>query len=81
MGIKKVYVDGGLTIQSFIDAKLLDEITITQIPVLIGRGISLFAEKSLGADIKMQLVKSQSYTSGFVQSKYQFEYPKGRFFE
>ena len=81
LGLKKVYVDGGLTVQSFIDAKLLDAITITQIPVLIGRGIPLFAEKSLSADIKMQLVKSQSYASGFVQSKYNIEYPKGRFFE
>jgi len=65
---KKVYVDGGLTIQAFLKAGLIDEITITTIPVLIGRGIPLFGE--LPEDVGLRLVESRSYPSGFVQSKY-----------
>lgn len=68
-GVRKVYLDGGLTIQSFLRCGLIDEMTITQIPVLIGRGISLFGE--LNKDIKLKLMRSQSFASGFVQSHYQ----------
>lgn len=78
-GVRKVYVDGGLTIQSFINSKLLDEIIVTSTPILIGRGIALFGERT--QDIKLELVGSQSYSSGFVQSHYRFNYPKGRFFD
>jgi riboflavin biosynthesis pyrimidine reductase len=38
IGIRNTYVDGGLTIQSFILAHLLDEIKITLVPILLGDG-------------------------------------------
>ena len=38
-----VYVDGGEVIRQFLDADLIDEATITVIPVDIGEGVSLFA--------------------------------------
>lgn len=38
-----VYVDGGEIIRQFLDADLIDEATITVIPVDIGEGVSLFA--------------------------------------
>jgi len=38
IGIRNTYVDGGLTIQSFILAHLLDEIKITLVPILFGDG-------------------------------------------
>ena len=41
-GLKKLYVDGGKTIQGFLSLGLIDEITISRIPVLIGSGIPLF---------------------------------------
>jgi len=41
-GAKKIYVDGGLTIQSSLAAGLIDNITITVIPVLLGSGRPLF---------------------------------------
>ncbi|BBB47646.1 dihydrofolate reductase family protein [Pelolinea submarina] len=66
--VKKVYVDGGKTIQSFLRAGLLDEITITTIPVLIGQGISLFG--SLEADVKLKLIESRAFEDGLVQSCY-----------
>jgi dihydrofolate reductase len=66
--VKKVYVDGGKTIQSFLQAGLLDEITITTIPVLIGQGIPLFGP--LDADVQLELAESQAYEDGLVQNRY-----------
>lgn len=68
-GLRKVYVDGGLTIQSMLKYNLLDEITLTQVPILIGRGIKLYGD--LKDDIKLKLLKSQRFPSGFVQQHYQ----------
>ena len=41
---KNIYIDGGITIQKFLRNELIDEIIITRIPILLGRGIPLFAE-------------------------------------
>ena len=68
IGIRNIYVDGGLTIQSFILAHLLDEITITLVPILLGDGISLFG--SLIKDVQLQHLKTTTFNSGFVQIKY-----------
>lgn len=68
-GYMHIYLDGGQVIQSFLRAGLVDEMTITTIPVLIGEGISLFGE--IEKDIKLQLLESRSWKNGFVQSKYQ----------
>jgi len=67
-GIRHVYVDGGITIQRFLAAGLIDELTITQIPVLLGEGRPLFGP--LPRDIRLRLLNTQSYEFGFVQLKY-----------
>jgi dihydrofolate reductase len=67
-GSAHAYVDGGKTIQGFLQANLIQEMTITRIPVLIGEGISLFGP--LAHDIKLQHVSTRTFESGFVQSKY-----------
>jgi len=67
-GYRNVYVDGGKTIQGFIAAGLLNEITITSIPVLLGGGSSLFG--ALASRIHLQLTNSRAYPFGFVQSRY-----------
>ncbi|HZA46441.1 MAG TPA: dihydrofolate reductase family protein, partial [Rubrobacter sp.] len=41
-GATHLYVDGGKTIQGFLKAGLIDELTITRAPVLIGTGVPLF---------------------------------------
>src|SRR5262245_57209064 len=41
-GFKHAYVDGGLTIQQFLRAGLIQRLVITHVPVLIGTGIPLF---------------------------------------
>lgn len=67
-GSAHVYVDGGRTIQSFLQANLIQEMTITRIPVLIGEGIPLFGP--LAHDVKFQHLSTRAFESGFVQSKY-----------
>ncbi len=67
-GMRHLYIDGGKTIQSFLAAGLIDEMTITSIPVLIGEGLPLFGK--LAHDVHFQLVESKAYPVGFVQSKY-----------
>lgn len=78
-GFKNIYVDGGITIQSFIRAELLNEITLTQIPIILGKGLPLFAEVS--KDVKLKLISSQSYATGFVQSKYRVERYSAKYFD
>ena len=71
-GYKRLYVDGGSLIQSFLQKKLIDEITITTIPVLLGSGIPLF--RDFTADIHLQLKDSKAYNFGFVQTTYRVVY-------
>nr|WP_205749241.1 dihydrofolate reductase family protein [Desulfopila sp. IMCC35008] len=63
-----MYVDGGLTIQGFLNEGLVDEITITTIPIIFGEGISLFG--SVTNDIHLTHVSTTAFDFGFVQSKY-----------
>lgn len=67
-GAEHLYVDGGKTIQGFLDAGLIQEIIITQIPVLIGSGIPLFGP--LSQDINLAHIETRSFANGLVQSKY-----------
>ena len=67
-GIGHVYVDGGETVQQFLRAGLIDRITITRVPVLIGSGISIFG--ALNGDVRLRHVKTRQYPSGLVQSEY-----------
>jgi dihydrofolate reductase len=67
-GAKGIYLDGGVTIQRFLREGLVDEMTITIIPILIGEGLPLFGE--LAKDGKLELINSRSFTNGFVQNKY-----------
>ncbi len=68
-GMKHLYVDGGVTVQRFLRAGLIQRLIITRIPVLIGAGIPLFGP--LEQDIKLRHIRTQSYPSGFVQSEYE----------
>lgn len=68
-GHRHVYVDGGKTIQSFLRAGLIDELTITLTPLLIGEGLPLFGP--LHHDLKLKHLETTAYPNGFVQNKYQ----------
>jgi dihydrofolate reductase len=68
-GVRHVYVDGGITIQRFLQAGLIQRLTITRIPVLLGAGIPLFGP--LQGDILLRHVATRQYASGLVQSEYE----------
>jgi dihydrofolate reductase len=67
-GIGHIYVDGGITIQRFLRAGLIQRLIVTRVPVLIGSGIPLFG--SLPGDIALTHVATRQYASGLVQSEY-----------
>ncbi len=67
-GIQHIYVDGGITIQRFLRAGLIQRLIITRVPVLIGSGIPLFG--ALPHDILLKHVATRQYTGGLVQSEY-----------
>jgi dihydrofolate reductase len=69
IGLRNAYVDGGELIQSFLKLNLIDTLTITRIPILIGEGKRLFGH--LEKDIKLRLISSKSWPFGFVQDCYQ----------
>lgn len=69
-GLRRVYVDGGQLVQSFIRAGLVEDMVITTVPVLIGAGRPLFG--ALPHDLDLVLVASRSFPSGLVQSTYRF---------
>ncbi|MDQ5844157.1 MAG: dihydrofolate reductase family protein [Acidobacteriota bacterium] len=68
-GAHHLYVDGGITIQEFLRAGLIQRLIITRVPVLIGEGIPLFG--SLPHDIQLRHVATRQYQSGLVQSEYE----------
>jgi dihydrofolate reductase len=68
-GWRKVYVDGGQVIQSFLTAGLLNELTVTRVPLLLGQGRPLFS--GTGPQMRLALRANHSFPSGLVTSTYQ----------
>lgn len=68
-GIRHAYIDGGITVQQFLRAGLIQRLTITRVPVLIGQGIPLFG--ALPHDIRLKHVATKSYASGLVKTEYE----------
>jgi dihydrofolate reductase len=67
-GVHHLYVDGGITIQEFLRAGLVERLVITRVPVLIGEGVPLFG--MLPRDVRLRHVSTRHYPSGLVQSEY-----------
>lgn len=68
-GFKHAYIDGGITIQTFLAAGCINRLVITRVPVLIGAGIPLFG--AVPQDIHLHHVATRSYRGGLVQSEYE----------
>ena len=62
------YIDGGQLIQAFLRDDLIDEMTLTRLPVLLGDGLPLFG--TLGVELDFEHQQTRSYASGLVQSTY-----------
>src|SRR5437867_5186849 len=73
-GIRHAYVDGGITIQRFLRAGLIQHLIITRVPVLIGDGIPLFG--SLPHDVHLRHIATRHYPSGLVQTEYEVGVPR-----
>ena len=69
-GFRHAYVDGGKTIQAFLRAGLIQKMTLTQVPVLLGEGIPLFGH--LPHDLLLEHIRTRSLAGGLVQSDYEF---------
>lgn len=67
-GYHHLYIDGGKTIQGFLNAGLIDEMIITTIPVLIGSGIPLFGPTN--RDIHLEHTGNRTSPDGLVQNRY-----------
>ena len=68
-GIRHAYVDGGITIQRFLQAGLIQRLIITRVPVLVGTGIPLFGP--VDHDVHLEHIATRQYDSGLVQSEYE----------
>ncbi len=70
-GYIELYIDGGQTIQEFLRKGLIDEITITRIPIILGGGIPLFGR--LEAPIKLKNLKSQVVDEHIIMNTYSID--------
>ena len=66
-----IYVDGGKVIQGFLREDCIDEMIITRVPELIGRGIPLFGY--LDIDLRFKHIRTSVYSNGLVKSHYERE--------
>jgi dihydrofolate reductase len=68
-GYESLYIDGGITIQGFLAADLVDELILTHIPVLLGDGYPLFGK--LADPLKFRHTKTEIYNDTLVQTSYE----------
>lgn len=68
MGHSNLYIDGGTTIQSFLKEDLIDEMTITLIPVLLGKGIPLFS--NLNGPLGFECFETKLFLGKVVQNSF-----------
>ena len=71
-GFQHAYIDGGATITAFLNLKLINEMTITQVPVLLGDGIPLFGK--ITQPIRLKKAEAVAFPNDFIQIKYQVNY-------
>lgn len=71
-GLKHAYIDGGSTITSFLNLKLINEMIITQVPVLLGEGIKLFGK--IEQPVRLENAEAVAYKNDFIQVKYKVNY-------
>ena len=68
LGLERVYVDGGALVSSFLDAALIDDLTITEVPILLGSGRPLF--HPIARRTALRLDDARHWPSGMVNLSY-----------
>lgn len=71
-GVRRAYIDGGAVIRQFLAEGLIDDMTLSIVPVLLGEGLPLFRG---GAERWLRLVESRAFPSGLVQIEYRADKP------
>ena len=67
-GYKNLYIDGGQTVQGFLKKNLIDELIISTLPIILGKGIPLFS--SPHERIDFQHCSTEVFEGGLVKSHY-----------
>lgn len=67
-GKTHLYIDGGITIQQFLEANLINELTLTVLPLLLGSGIPLFG--NLTNERPLKLIDVETSNGGTIQKRY-----------
>ena len=65
-GFARVYADGGQTLSALLRAGLLDRLTVTRVPVLLGAGLPLFSDT--GPERRLAVLATRVWPNGFVQT-------------
>lgn len=73
-GFGHAYIDGGKTVQSFLNAQLITDICMTRVPILLGQGKPLFGPTE--GDIHLTAANSEAFANDFVQTSYRVIYSK-----
>lgn len=67
-GMQNLYIDGGATIQSFLQQDLIDEVIVTWVSIVLGSGVPLFGP--LDAAMKFSLSKTEKIGESLVKCHY-----------
>jgi dihydrofolate reductase len=70
-GVRRVYVDGGAVIRQFLGAGLVDDLTLSVIPVILGGGVRLFDGDPRNRAASLRLISARSFDSGLCQLRYE----------
>lgn len=73
IGLKHMWVvGGGVLATDMIKKELVTNISVIQLPIMLGGGIQAFGD--LGKNILLELTKSEVFSNAFVQLDYKIRY-------
>lgn len=67
-GARHIYIDGGVTISQFLNVGMVDEMIISIVPVVLGKGMPLFS--CVGKESWFKLISAEACSNGMAQLKY-----------
>lgn len=70
--VEHVYVDGGKLINTCLDKQLITSLQLTQLPIILGKGIRLFSQRE--QPINLNQLSAKVYPNNFLTVNYQLQY-------